>query len=146
MFTKHKAVQQIVTVAFAAAWIAAPPFVEGTVKGWASVQHNSKSFAEQTHEQKLTALHEAAYFATAAATHASLKRTENGPNVAAAIASLLIWVVIVTRTAAATHASDGTHSIVIVPWTSSIAGIATAVIPQTFKIVNALTKTKTSST
>ena len=139
MTTNHKTIQQLVTAAFAAAWIAAPPFIEGTAKGWIPVQHNVKSFAEQTHEPTLAALHHVAYLATAAATHANLSAT-NAPNVAAVVASILIWVVIVTRTAAATHASDGTHSIVIVPWTSSIAGIATAIIPQTFKIVNALTR------
>ena len=130
----------IATTVAAVLYLLLPPFIEGTSTGWKSANIHSLTFAERAHEPKFAAYYGLNYAAVIGVVLAFSMKTQMVKDMLFLIGGLVIWVVIVARIAAATHATDNVHSIVQVPFYSTIPGVLTACMPATFNVVAAVKK------
>ena len=115
-------------------FLASAPFLEGTSTGWHSRHMHKLSFAEQTHEPRMVTVDAVAYIAVCTVV-ATLQENSNVGMFLGGYASIILWAVMLTRLASATHASDNITSTIVVPWHSFASAIGVSVAKPCFKLV-----------
>ena len=120
--------------AFAAVLLSAGSFEEGTHgRGWAAVSaYSPNAWAENSHEPplwRLAGLLHVAVLVVLAAAEFDAAYNNAALGAARCAGSLIVWAVLLTRIAAATHASDENHSVVTVPWYSVVSATLVAAAP-----------------
>lgn len=126
-------VNRLVTTASAMLFLGGGAFIEGTHLGWKTLSaFESGGWSEQTHEPPHLRMNELAYASTLAILVANEMPASPVLGFLQCTASLSLWAVLLARVAAATHASDGVHSVVLVPWYSVVSGVCIATVPAAF--------------
>jgi len=120
--------------AFAAVLLSAGAYEEGTHgNGWSTVSaYSPNAWAENSHEPplwRLAGLLHAAVLVVLAAAEFDATYSNAALGVARCAGSLVVWAVLLTRIAAATHATDENHSVVNVPWYSVVSATLVAAAP-----------------
>jgi len=125
-----------IATTLAAVWyLLMPPFIEGTSGGWKSADMHNPTFAERAHEPEFTSYYGLNYAAVVGVVLGFNVTYPRVRHMLFLLGGLIIWFVLVARTAVATHATDHLHSIVKVPYYSTIPGVLTACMPATFSVV-----------
>lgn len=119
--------------------LAGGAFTEGThAKGWGTVSaYEGNAWAERSHEprmMRLSGLLHVAVLTLLVSAEFNSAYHAAGIGVVRCAASFVVWTVMLTRIAAATHATSVNHSVITVPWHALASATTLVTFPPALKL------------